>query len=157
MKPSNILRAALAGLCLPLSVHTLAQTDKSIANLTMKPTMLDFEGEKRSGRMYMPSMAALSDSKPAWVKKEPTYRSAPKYGVILLGNGPKQAHAFAVDAPDGADAKIYIDLKGDGDLTSSGDGAWPIKQVVDGVTNYEGTFVFRCSYGTDKKETTHDD
>ena len=117
--------------------------------------MLDFAGERTSGRMYMPSSAALSTERPAGVKKEPAYRTTPKYGVIVIGNGPRKNHLFALDAPAGADAKIYIDLKGNGDLTSGGDGSWGEKKVVDGIANYSGTYVFQVSYGTDSKETSH--
>lgn len=134
----------------------MAQTDKATTTLEMSPTMLDFAGDRKAGEMYMPSSSVLSPTKPAGVKKEPAYASTPMYGVIKVGNGPRSAHVFAIDAPAGADAKIYIDLDGTGDLTNPKAGAWAEKHVSDGIAEYEGTFLFRASYGSPTKETSHD-
>jgi thiol-disulfide isomerase/thioredoxin len=153
MNKSNAIRRLVEiGLCLSLTTAAMSQGDKSTTTLTMKPTMLDFAGEKSSGRMYMPSGAELLPTRPSTVKKEPTYAGTPQYGVLELGNGPKASHTFVIDAPAGQDAKMYIDVDGDGVLTPA---LWT-KTVNDGVPQYSGTFVFRVSYGTSLKETSHE-
>jgi peroxiredoxin len=148
-------RLAATGLILSSVAAALAQSDKATATLEMNPTMLDFAGDRKAGEMYMPSSSTLSATKPASVRKEPAYASTPLYGVITVGTGPRSAHAFAIDAPSGADAKIYIDLDGNGDLTNSKAGAWTDKTVSDGIAEYHGTYLFRVSYGTPTKETSH--
>jgi thiol-disulfide isomerase/thioredoxin len=153
-KQNAFRRFAEIGLCLSLAVTAMSQADKATANLTMKPTLLDLAGEKASGMMYMPSGAELLAERPAGIRKEATYRTTPQYGVIHLGNGPKAAHVFAVDAPSDGDARIYIDLNGDGDLTGPAT-SW-VKTIYDGVPNYAGTFVFRVSYGSASKEMSHE-
>jgi alkyl hydroperoxide reductase subunit AhpC len=103
---------------------------------------------------YRPNAVGLSEAKPAGVKKEPTYRAKPLYALFRVGNGPRSMHAIAVDEPDDAVAKIYIDLNGDGDLTNDGDGAWEVKNVNDGIASYQGQMKFRASYGTANEETS---
>jgi peroxiredoxin len=148
---SKFAPSALLMLCAGLA---FGQSPKVSTNLTVDPSQLDFAGSRKAGEMYMPSSTKLSTERPPQVKKEPTYRTTPLYGVIQLGNGPKTDHVFALDAPKGEDAKIYVDLTGDGDLTTS-DGSWQKKTVSDGIAEYDSTFNFRVSYGNASKENTH--
>lgn len=150
---NHFSRAASAGIFAVCAAASLAQMPKSTADLHMDPTMLDFAGTKAAGMMYMPDGVSLTDKKPSCVTKEPKYLGVPIYGTFKLGNGPKAVHALAIDQVPNGDPKIYIDLKGNGDLTSSGDGTWPSKKIYDGVAEYSGTYVFRVSYGTATKET----
>ena len=94
------------------------------ADLTLDPI-----GTRALKTGYMPVRIALSQTKPARVTKEPAYDSAPKYGTIRLGNGPKSEIAIALDEPSDEGAKIYIDANGDGDLTNDGDGKWISKRL----------------------------
>jgi len=122
------------------SVAAFGQT-KSSANLSLDLTGLDFNGSRATGTMYMPNGVDLSETKPAGITKEPTYKGTPQYGILKLGNGPHTRHLIAIDAPsDGSDAKIYVDVKGDGDLTQSNAG-WT-KKLFDGGSEYHGTLVF---------------
>jgi peroxiredoxin len=133
------------------SVAAFGQT-KSSANLSLDLTGLDFNGSRATGTMYMPNGVDLSETKPAGITKEPTYKGTPQYGILKLGNGPHTRHLIAIDAPsDGSDAKIYVDVKGDGDLTQSNAG-WT-KKLFDGGSEYHGTFVFDVSYGNPNKES----
>ena len=84
---------------------------------------LDPQGTKSARVGYMPVPVKLSDTKPAGIKKEPSYAGTPKYGTFQVGNGPKSTHFLALDEPEGGTWKIYVDMKGDGDLTGSGDGS----------------------------------
>lgn len=116
---------------------------------------LDPEGAMPVTRSYFPIQVSLKMEKPAGVKKEPAYRTVPKYGVIRLGNGPKSELIVAVDEPADADWKIYLDLNRNGDLTDDGDGAWSKKQqngtrTVYGVNNV----IARASWGTATDETS---
>ena len=142
----------LVGACALLSATALGQKPAS-ATLKLDLTGLDMAGSKLTGTMYMPNSATLSETKPSWVKHEPTYRGTPQYAVIHLGNGPHTAHVVAIDAPsDGSDARIYIDSKGDGDL--GGDGKWGEKKIYDGIAEYHGTYVFQVSYGNAQKQSS---
>src|SRR5438105_3555030 len=69
---------------------------------------------------YYPVLLKTSAEKPSQIVKEPTYRVAPKYGIIHLGNGPKSDFVVALDEPANADWKIYIDKNRNGDLTDDG-------------------------------------
>ncbi|HEY3783208.1 MAG TPA: TlpA disulfide reductase family protein [Fimbriimonadaceae bacterium] len=130
-----------------------SQGAKSTATLQMDPKLLDFAGAKAAGWYDFPSGVTLSSEKPAMVTKEPKYEGTVEYGTFTLGTGPKAVHALAIDQPANGDAKIYFDVKGDGDLTSGGDGTWQGKSTNDGLTEYKGTYVFRVSYGTPSHET----
>jgi len=140
----------LAGMSLT-SQPALAQRISSTV-LKPSPRYMDWANTMRTGAMFSPQSAEVSTDRPSWITKEPPYRAKPKYGVIVLGNGPLSRHAFALDEPGNGVAKIYIDLGGDGDLTRGSDGQWPVKPAGP-AADYRGTFVFRASYGTANKET----
>ncbi|MGD9688421.1 MAG: TlpA family protein disulfide reductase [Phycisphaerales bacterium] len=126
------------------------------ANLEMKERLLDPEGSRKMGMMYMPSSAKVTADKPEIVKKEPAYRGAAKYATITLGNGPNNTYALAFDEPEGQDARIYIDTNANGDLTDDGDGHWPTSTPgkEGGATNYSGTWVFDVTWkNSDGKAT----
>ena len=102
---------------------------------------------------YYPAPIKTSTEKPAGITKEPTYKSKPKYGVITLGDGPKNKFFFAMDTPADSDYKIYIDKNQNGDLTDDGDGAWSKKNVQATRTVYGVMDVpLRASYGTARRE-----
>jgi peroxiredoxin len=106
---------------------------------------------------YYPVALKLSPEKPSQVTKEPTYRTAPKYGIIHVGNGPKSDFVAAFDEPAGADWKVYIDKNRNGDLTDDGDGAWNAKRT--GQREMYGVMdvTLRASYGSAKRETSSAD
>jgi thiol-disulfide isomerase/thioredoxin len=108
---------------------------------------------------YMPIRIALSDLKPAGVTKEPTYAGKPKYGSIVVGNGPKGAHTVVVDEPAGGEFKVWLDTNADGDLTNDGNGSWSKKTDQDGGRTLYGIneFVVRASYGAGGKEKSSAD
>jgi thiol-disulfide isomerase/thioredoxin len=145
----------LLGVAALLSRSTSAEAQTLSAKLTQDP-----QGAEKARVGYFPMRVALSLEKPKEIKKEPTYRTAPKYATIQVGNGPKSTFVIALDEPKEADWKIYIDLNRNGDLTDEGDGAWAKKntnektgRVMYGVSNY----LFRASYGDAKREKSSAD
>jgi thiol-disulfide isomerase/thioredoxin len=123
---------------------------KAEATLTMDVRKYDFEGTKTNNRMYMPEATKLSPQKPEGITKEPQYNGTPKYATITLGNGTPNRFTLVSDEVDGKDARIYLDLNGDGDLTNDGTGDWPIKIAGKdgGLPNYEGTWTFKPGWKT---------
>jgi thiol-disulfide isomerase/thioredoxin len=78
---------------------------------------------------YYPVQLPLSPRKPEGLKKEPQYRGAPKYATLRLGNVPDAPpFIIALDEPEGAEARIFVDVNHNGDLTDDGDGAWTAKR-----------------------------
>ena len=144
------------GIGVALRVHA-DETDKPgsiTAKLTLDPKALDYSSKPLLPLGYYPLPLKLSDTKPASVKKEPAYKSAPKYAMIHLGNGPNADTVVALDTPAEGDAKIYVDKNHNGDLTDDGDGAWAKKTPGTGRTQYGvNPYVLKASWGTDSKET----
>lgn len=105
---------------------------------------------------YMPVRVMLSAEKPAKVTKEPKYVAKPKYGVIQVGNGPRSSIAIALDEPTPAEAHIYVDANGNGDLTDDGPGNWEAKRL-DGERPMLGLHPVkvRASWGDAKKESSN--
>jgi len=70
---------------------------------------------------YRPIPVKLSETPPVKPKAEPAYQSKkPLYGVLRLGDAENDQILVAIDEPESGEPKIYIDRKGDGDLTGSG-------------------------------------
>ena len=144
-----ILGAIVAGLIAPC----IASSATPAQGLAIKPKMLDWDNTMRYGASYHVTHLAFSNSRPASVRHEPVYRSVPKYAVLRVGNGPRADHVVAIDEPKGAEARIYVDLDGDGDLVKNQTGAWKTKRSGSGLTTYQGTYVHRASYGSSIRET----
>jgi tetratricopeptide (TPR) repeat protein len=122
---------------------------QTFGNFTLEPT-----GATGRVNYYRPVKVPLQTTKPASVKQEPTYLGTPRYGLLHMGNGPRSLHVLAIDEPTNGPARIYVDLQGDGDLTSSGDGAWAKQQSSPRKVYGENRFLLRSSYGTPQTETS---
>jgi peroxiredoxin len=141
MNPLRFVLSVVAALALGAAAS--AQIPKPLsARLTLDPTAAR---EAKLG--YFPIQIPLSATRPAGVKKEPTYATAPKYGVVTIGDGKRAAHVVALDEPEGGTWKIYFDANGDGDLTNDGDGAWRAKRDGDRPMYGVNSVVARASYG----------
>src|SRR5262249_39680637 len=104
---------------------------------------------------YFPVAASLSDVRPAGVKKEPAYRGKPRYTTLRVGNGPRAAYLVALDEPAEGEAKIYVDVNRNGDLTDDGDGAWSQKNERNGSVSYgRNYYTLRASWGMAARETS---
>lgn len=141
------------------SILLLATLGTSVAAVAQNSNFrLELQGASLVRAAYYPVPVALSPTKPASLKKEPTYRATPLYGIIKLGNGPKSETVIAVDQPADADWKVYIDHNQNGDLTDDGDGAWNQKKESNKRTLYGVMNVtLHASYGNDKRETSSTD
>jgi thiol-disulfide isomerase/thioredoxin len=135
----------------PKSPVTIQGDGNASADLTLDLMKYDFEGTKANNRMYMPSSAKLESERPEGITKEPQYSGKPKYAQISIGNGTPHLFSIAIDEVEGNDAKIYLDLNGDGDLTNDGTGDWPTKHAAhdDAAPYYQGTFTFKPGYKTE--------
>lgn len=103
---------------------------------------------------YFPVRVPLSATKPAGIKREPTYRSAPKYAIINVGDGPRSRYVIAVDEPSTGDYRIYLDTNRNGNLTDDGDGAWFKKNDNNGRVMYGvNEYTLRASWGAKTRET----
>lgn len=101
---------------------------------------------------------ALQTARPKGIRKEPVYRSTPKYAAFHLGNGPNSAYVLALDDPPDGDFRIYLDRNRDGDLTNDGDGAWSAKRPsMDRMYYGANNYVLRASWGTPAAETSFAD
>jgi thiol-disulfide isomerase/thioredoxin len=149
---------AIAGLTAFLAVALTAAASAwagSQSEGTPSGFTLDPKGAFLARLGYYPIQVPLTTEKPAGIKKEPAYRAAPKYGTIRLGSGPKSAYLIAVDEPENADYKIYLDANRNGDLTDDGDGAWSKKQEGNGRVMYGlNEYTLRASWGTPQRETS---
>jgi thiol-disulfide isomerase/thioredoxin len=123
---------------------------KAEATLTNDLRRYDFEGTKSFNRMYMPSGAVFSATKPDNITKEPHYQGTPKYATITIGNGTPNQFTLVSDEAEGKEPKLYLDLNGDGDLTNDGTGEWQTKTESKdgGVPSYQGTWTFTPGYKT---------
>jgi len=82
---------------------------------------------------YAPQRLALSQSKPAAVKKAPAGLKAPLYGVLNFGPAAKQATvAIIVDEPAGQPSRLWVDSNADGDLTNDAKPEWTPRPLTGG-------------------------
>ncbi|HTQ11402.1 MAG TPA: TlpA disulfide reductase family protein [Fimbriimonadaceae bacterium] len=127
----------------------------SYAGAAQQKLSLRLDGAVKAKLPYYPVPITLSETKPAGIRREPAYRTTPRYGTIRLGDGPRNTYFVAVDEPDKGDWKIYIDKNQNGDLTDDGDGAWNAKKDYSGRTQYGVMNVtLRASYGHGDRETS---
>jgi peroxiredoxin len=147
---------AIALATLPIAVTAApAPAAKGWCSLQYDPRAVDMPHMRKMGMMYMPTVVAVTDERPATITKEPEFRAKPLYATIKLGNGPRSLYAIALDEPEGQEARIYIDANRNGDLTDDGGGAWKTQSVSNEVVTYgPQVFDLRASYGTATKETT---
>ena len=152
---------AAASACLGISAYAApgAQADKPQAKAStpaaapaaaageVKLNVLPAGAAQKIGG-YNPQQAKLAKGKPASLKKAPEM-AAPLYGQIAFGG---KQYLVALDEPDGADAKLYVDANANGDLTDDPAPAWEKKQGQgpNGVqlTQYAGAF--QLPLGADK-------
>jgi thiol-disulfide isomerase/thioredoxin len=82
---------------------------------------------------YRPIRAEM-DQEADIVSKVPEDLQAPKFGQIEIG---EQKWAFVLDEPEEADARLWIDTNGDGDLTNDPPTEWTARDRG-GLTMYSG-------------------
>jgi len=82
---------------------------------------------------YRPLRAEMDLSADS-IKKAPDSLVAPKFGKFQIGD---KSWLFALDEPEDAPAKLYIDTNGDGDLTNDPESKWDAR-TQNGITMYNG-------------------
>lgn len=144
---SLTIAAAIAAGLSPFALAA-GEPEAATATLTLAPRPLDMPGTREKSMMYMPSSVQVVAEKPAGVRKEPAYRGTPRYAEVTIGTGEGSTRVIALDEPAGADARIFLDLNGNGDLSDDGDGAWPtITPGKDGSSpQFSGTWVFDVAW-----------
>ena len=85
----------------------------------------------------VPMSVKLTAQKPEFVRKEPTYRVAPRYGSIELGDARNNQIAVVLDGGGSGSVspRLYVDGNGNGDLTDDAPVRWrplPAPTVVSG-------------------------
>lgn len=106
-----------------------------LATLQAEDVKESFVSEGVTARVggYRPIRSEM-DKEASIVTKAPEGLKAPKYGQIELGD---KKWAFIMDESEDADAKLYIDSDGDGDLTNDPEVEWK-PQEREGLKQYAG-------------------
>ena len=87
---------------------------------------------------YYPLPLELSAAKPATLTRAPKNLKAPLYGILpVASDGGRKFHVI-LDEPDSADAGLYVDSNGDGDMTNDPAAEWTSSRNAEGLTNFNG-------------------
>ncbi len=113
-----------------LSVLASAQ---SVVKLELVPS-----GAASMTGYYYPLSIELSATRPASLKKLPPKLAAPRFGILpVASEGGRRFHVI-VDEPAGADAVLYVDADGDGDLTDDPAAEWKATRDAKGYATWMG-------------------
>jgi thiol-disulfide isomerase/thioredoxin len=119
------------------------------ASLSAELTIVPKGGTAKVGGYYMPQRLTLSATKPADVKKEPTYAATPLYGILPFGDAKDNGVVIVVDEKaDGSEAKLYVDTNHDGDLTNDAPLTW--KKNANGIFMGSAEVQPRLAKGSNK-------
>src|SRR2546430_5936343 len=142
MRSWNVTLLLAAWVCLA----GLARGEAGSAEVKMK---LMPEGAMRKLGGYQPQMIKMSDTKPDALKKAPEL-AAPIYGSINFGGA---SHLIVLDEPEGKDAKLYVDVNGNGDLTDDPPATWEKKEYPKpgGGKSIQYFGSFKLPLGSDEK------
>jgi peroxiredoxin len=131
----KIAKMAMACMCVLGGWNWCAGAEPQTAEVKME---LMAEGAMRKIGGYQPQQLKLVTNKPATLKNGPNSKAA-LYGTIPFGGAKK---LVVLDEPEGADAKLYVDANGNGDVMDDPATQWE-KKVVQGqngqsMTQYSG-------------------
>jgi thiol-disulfide isomerase/thioredoxin len=143
-RAAALITVSLAGGFLASHVGAAPPVDMS-TTLTIVPK----GGAAKAGGYYMPQRLMLSATKPAAVKKEPTYTGTPMYGILHFGDAKENGVVVVLDEnADATEAKLYVDTNHDGDLTN--DTPIPWKKNAGGVFMGSADVEPRLAHGAGK-------
>lgn len=108
---------------------------------TIQTTFLPKGATQKVGG-YRP-LRAVMDQDASIVKKVPEDLAEPKFGWLELNS---QKWAFVLDEPAEAEARLFVDTNGDGDLTNDPTPEWTPKKQGES-TMYNGTCEIRLANG----------
>jgi thiol-disulfide isomerase/thioredoxin len=98
---------------------------------------------------YYPLSIELSTTRPGSLKKLPPKLAAPRYGVLpVASEGARKFHVI-VDEPAGADAVLYVDANGDGDLTNDPAAEWRASRDAKGYATWMGGATVSLAAGSE--------
>ncbi len=122
------LPALIATLLATLFAATAAASTIHL-KLEADPTILAPEGKLWGQLPFNNTAIELSKTKPANVRKVPTFDGKLLYGSITLGDGPNATYTVALGLErEGKDPqehrRLFVDANRNGDLTDDGDGRW---------------------------------
>ncbi|MCW3099668.1 MAG: thioredoxin family protein [Chthonomonadaceae bacterium] len=147
VRAAALITVSLAGGFLASHVGAAPPTDLS-ATLTIVPK----GGAATVGGYYMPQRLMLSPTKPAELKKEPTYIGTPMYGTLHFGDAKENGVLVVLDEnADASEAKLYVDTNHDGDLTNDAPVTW--KKNKSGI--FMGTADVEPRLATGKRTTAY--
>src|SRR5690242_15534572 len=120
MRSWNVTLLVAAWVC----VAGLTRGDEASAATPEVKMKLMPEGAAMKIGNYQPQMVKMSETKPDSLKKAPEL-AAPIYGSLKFGG---ITHLIVLDEPEGKDAKLYVDVNGNGDLTDDPPATWEKKE-----------------------------
>jgi thiol-disulfide isomerase/thioredoxin len=97
---------------------------------------------------YFPLKIELSATRPGSLKKLPPKLAAPRYGVLPVASEGGRKYHVIVDEPTGADAVLYVDANGDGDLTNDPPADWKPSRDAKGYATWMGGATVSLAAGT---------
>jgi thiol-disulfide isomerase/thioredoxin len=107
------------------------------AQAAVKLDLVPTEASSITG-YYYPLRIELSATRPGSLKKLPSKLAAPRYAVLpVASEGGRKFHVI-VDEPAGADAVLYVDANGDGDLTNDPPAEWKATRDAKGYATWMG-------------------
>jgi thiol-disulfide isomerase/thioredoxin len=87
---------------------------------------------------YHPLRIELTATRPASLKKLPPKLTTPRYGVLPVASEGGRTFHVIVDEPAGADAMLYVDANGDGDLANDPPAEWQATRDAKGYATWMG-------------------
>jgi len=97
------------------------------------------EGFQNAAGYYMPMRSPASPQGAGPVETltaEPQYAGQPWYGSFTFGQGEDNVFVYALDEPDGGQARFWLDANNNEDLTDDGDGRWEQYSERTNMTHY---------------------
>jgi thiol-disulfide isomerase/thioredoxin len=97
---------------------------------------------------YSPQLLELSATKPTSLSRAPVGLTAPLYGILPVQSSGSRRFHVVVDEPDGADAVLYVDANGDGDMTNDPPAQWTPHTNAQGFRSYTGGATLALAAGS---------
>lgn len=115
-----LVNCVTAAVWMALPILSTAQIAAEEVRLDLEPSGIDSYLQA-----YRPMQLELDLEKPAGIKKLPAGLVAPRYGKLKLGPRERPSRYYVVlDAPQGEDARLFVDANGNGDFRDDPPAEW---------------------------------